>query len=182
MSTLRYAILGLLSRKSMTGYELSKEFETNLFEFWNTKHSQIYPELKNLTQSGLVEYTIQISGNVMEKKVYSLTQEGKDAFFQWAQTESDTITVPKDEFRLRLYFSDEIPTERRLALLRRRLAQHQQRLEHFHQNLKKFPHLPPEDEQDFSDYLVLTGGIFREESTCRWLEQCIELCEKRKKK
>ena len=47
MGTLKYAILGLLNRKSMTGYDLSKEFETTLFEFWNAKHSQIYPELKS---------------------------------------------------------------------------------------------------------------------------------------
>ena len=35
MGTLKYAILGLLNRNEMTGYELSKEFETTLFEFWN---------------------------------------------------------------------------------------------------------------------------------------------------
>ena len=39
MGTLKYAILGLLNRNEMTGYELSKEFETTLFEFWNAKHS-----------------------------------------------------------------------------------------------------------------------------------------------
>ena len=50
MGTLKYAILGLLNRKSMTGYDLSKEFETTLFEFWNAKHSQIYPELKSLSE------------------------------------------------------------------------------------------------------------------------------------
>ena len=41
MGTLKYAILGLLNRKNMTGYDLSKEFETTLFEFWNAKHSQM---------------------------------------------------------------------------------------------------------------------------------------------
>lgn len=54
MGTLKYAILGLLNRKNMTGYDLSKEFETTLFEFWNAKHSQIYPELKSLSENGLV--------------------------------------------------------------------------------------------------------------------------------
>ena len=31
MGTLKYAILGLLNRNEMTGYELSKEFENNLY-------------------------------------------------------------------------------------------------------------------------------------------------------
>ena len=60
MGTLKYAILGLLNRKNMTGYDLSKEFETTLFEFWNAKHSQIYPELKSLSENGLVRYEVEI--------------------------------------------------------------------------------------------------------------------------
>ena len=52
MGTLRYAILGLLNRKAMTGYDLSKEFQTSLAEFWHAKHSQIYPELKTLAGAG----------------------------------------------------------------------------------------------------------------------------------
>lgn len=66
MGTLKYAILGLLNRNEMTGYELSKEFETTLFEFWNAKHSQIYPELKSLNAEGLIQYRVEITGNVLE--------------------------------------------------------------------------------------------------------------------
>ena len=73
MGTLKYAILGLLNRNEMTGYELSKEFETTLFEFWNAKHSQIYPELKSLNAEGLIQYRVEITGNVLEKKVYTRT-------------------------------------------------------------------------------------------------------------
>ena len=75
MGTLKYAILGLLNRNEMTGYELSKEFETTLFEFWNAKHSQIYPELKSLNAEGLIQYRVEITGNVLEKKVYTITDE-----------------------------------------------------------------------------------------------------------
>ena len=45
MRTLKYAILGLLNREPMTGYDIAKEFSKDLGEFWNAKHSQIYPEL-----------------------------------------------------------------------------------------------------------------------------------------
>lgn len=80
MGTLKYAILGLLNRNEMTGYELSKEFETTLFEFWNAKHSQIYPELKSLNAEGLIQYRVEITGNVLEKKVYTITDEGRRDF------------------------------------------------------------------------------------------------------
>lgn len=73
METLKYAILGLLMKKDMTGYELTKEFNSALFEFWNASHSQIYPKLKALTKEGLIEYHIEITGTVLEKK-YTLSQ------------------------------------------------------------------------------------------------------------
>ena len=68
MGTLRYAILGLLNRRDMSGYDLTKEFETTLAEFWGAKHSQIYPELKALADEGLIAYQIEISGTVLEKR------------------------------------------------------------------------------------------------------------------
>ena len=43
MGILKYAILGMLYRNDMTGYELKKAFESTLFEFWPARHSQIYP-------------------------------------------------------------------------------------------------------------------------------------------
>ena len=77
MGTLKYAILGLLNRNEMTGYELSKEFETTLFEFWNAKHSQIYPELKSLNAEGLIQYRVEITGNVLEMKDGAIFRNGR---------------------------------------------------------------------------------------------------------
>lgn len=179
MSTLGYAILGLLHRRSMTGYELSKEFESGLFEIWSAKHSQIYPELKSLHEAGLIEYQVEISGTVLEKKVYTITPAGQQALEDWAQTSCPPLQVPKDEFRLRLFFSDCIPSQRRRQLLEERLEQHRQRLARIQKDQEKFDALPPLEEQVFNDYLVLLGGISREEAACRWLEKCLELCRQR---
>ena len=63
MRTLKYAILGLLNQKEMTGYDLMKQFESTLCEFWSAKHSQIYPELKKLTEEGSVAYKTEPSDN-----------------------------------------------------------------------------------------------------------------------
>lgn len=111
MGTLKYAILGLLNRKNMTGYDLSKEFETTLFEFWNAKHSQIYPELKSLSENGLVRYEVEITGNVLEKKVYSITEKGREDFYKWEESLNPLKPVPKDEFRLQLFFSGALSPE-----------------------------------------------------------------------
>ena len=88
MRTLKYAILGLLNRKPMTGYDISKEFNFQLAEFWSAKHSQIYPELKKLVSEELIIFKIEISGDVLEKKVYYITEKGKQEFLKWLSKES----------------------------------------------------------------------------------------------
>lgn len=175
MGVLRYAILGLLNRKDMTGYDLTKEFQASLSEFWSAKHSQIYPELRNLTNEGLAVWRTEIAGNVLEKKVYSITARGREELLRWENSETAIPPQPRDEFKLQLFFSDCIPAGQRIRLLQNQLRQHQERLAHLQGNLGQFSPLPPEDACKFSDYLVLLGAISREEAACGWLERCIEL-------
>lgn len=179
MGTLRYAILGLLNRNDMTGYEMSKAFEQTLSAFWTAKHSQIYPELKKLTEDGLVKYHVAITGNVLEKKIYSITDAGREEFNRWEQTLPEIAPFPRDEFRLQLYFSSDQTPQFQLSLLSDQLAQHEKRLAQIRQDLEKFSSVPPENPADFSDYLLIRGGILREENTCSWLRECIALCKKR---
>lgn len=176
MGVLKYAILGLLNQKSMTGYDITKEFEEALCEFWSAKHSQIYPELKSLNEQGMVEYKIEISGNVLEKKLYSITELGKKDFMKWLELKIDIPPTFKDEFRLQLFFSDFLSDKNREELIKNHLNQHRDILEHLRNNQKKFDSIPEKNTNAFSDYLVLLGAIMREENTCKWLEKCLELC------
>lgn len=178
MGTLRYAILGLLNRRSMTGYDLKKEFETTLSEFWSAKHSQIYPELKELTIANLVSFEVEISGEVLEKKVYSITPKGVALLHNWLLTNEETYLIPKDEFKLRLFFSDLLATKERLALIKAQYQLHLAKMKHLEDNLKKFASIPPQELNHLTDYLVLLGGIKREKMFCEWLEECQELLGK----
>lgn len=178
MRTLKYAILGLLNKQKMTGYDLMQQFESALCEFWSAKHSQIYPELKKLTSEGMIEYEIQITGQVLEKKLYSITEEGKRDFLNWLSQIEPMESTPKDVFKLRLFFSNRLPSNRRLYLLEEQLKQHYLRLEHLKENQQKFDGIPEKDTDEFSDYLVLMGGIMREEQNCSWIEKCIGLMKK----
>lgn len=104
MRTLKYAILGLLNQRDMSGYELMKQFESGLNEFWSAKHSQIYPELAKLTEEGSVAYQVQISGSVLQKKVYSITEAGRKDFLDWLKKDVVMEPTPKEVFRLKLFF------------------------------------------------------------------------------
>lgn len=176
MRNLKYAILGMLMQKSMTGYELMQQFESALCEFWTANHSQIYPELKKLTEEGMVNYKVEISGTIMEKKVYEITEEGRKDFLTWLAKDDNMVPTPKDVFRLRIFFSNYLAPDRRNKLIQSQLVQHQLRLEYLVASQSKFPDELDPSTDAFSDYLVLLGAIMREEAACHWLERCLELC------
>ena len=70
---LKHAILGLLRKQDMSGYDITSEFTKEISQFWSAKHSQIYTELKKLLDEKLIEQYIEISGVKLEKKMYTLT-------------------------------------------------------------------------------------------------------------
>lgn len=176
MRTLKFAILGLLNRHPMTGYELTKLFNFELAEFWYTNHSQIYPELKKLHAEGLVEYDIEISGEILETKRYSITPKGVEEFIQWLHKDEKIPRTTKQTFRLRMYFSNDLTLDTRIHLLENQMSQHLKRLNTLNKTAEQYNQVPDVNTDRFGDYIVLRGGIMREQTTIAWLQECIDLC------
>lgn len=177
MRTLKYAILGLVNRKPMTGYDIGKEFNFQLAEFWNAKLSQIYPELKKLLDEKLLVFDIEISGDILEKKVYNITEKGRIELLKWLNKDEPMEQTPKNVFRLRMYFSNNLELNTRIYLLEQQLLSHRDRLSFLYQQKEPYDTVPPIDSPYFGDYLVLDGAIIREEGAIKWLENCINYCK-----
>ena len=177
MRILKYAILGLLNIEPMTGYDLGKKFNFQLAEFWSAKHSQIYPELKKLVSEELIVFNVEIAGDVLEKKVYSITDKGRQCFIKWLNKDEPMEPTPKNIFRLRMYFSNNLDLDTRLELLANQLKQHQERLAFLLSQKARYETVPPMTTPEFGDYIVLDGAILRENSTIQWLNNCINLCK-----
>lgn len=177
MRTLKYAILGLLNRHPMTGYELAKEFNYELAEFWYANHSQIYPELKKLHKEGLVTFDVEISGDILESKRYSITEDGKSDFIKWLHKDVKLPKTPKNVFRLRMYFSNDLDLETRINLLENQKLQHVKRLNTLKKTFEQYPEVPDLHSDRFGDFVVLRGAIMREEYVIDWLDECIGYCK-----
>lgn len=173
MRVLKYAILGLLNRQPMTGYDIAKEFNFELSEFWYAKHSQIYTELKKLYEEGLVTFDIEISGDILEKKQYSITTSGQDDLIRWLHKDEMIQRTAKDVFRVRMYFSNNIDVDSRIKLLESQKMQHRRRLNQLQKTAEQYPHPPALDSDRFGDFIVLESAIMREESILAWIEKCI---------
>ena len=53
LSTTSYAILGLLTFDTMSGYDVLKLVEQSIGHFWSPAKSQVYSELRRLAGAGL---------------------------------------------------------------------------------------------------------------------------------
>ena len=98
--SLRYALLGLLADRPYNGWQLLKQFEGSLAYAWPALHSQIYPELARLRESGLIEQTGE---GPRRAKVYSLTATGRDEIERWLRETTPSRTT-RDEALLRVFF------------------------------------------------------------------------------
>lgn len=178
MRVLTYAILGLLNRTAMTGYDISKAFNHELAKFWHAKHSQIYGELKEMFNQGWVTYDIEISGDILEKKKYSITEKGRDELMKWLHKDEPIEKTAKDVFRVRMYFSHYLEPDTRIHLLQNQRIQHEERLHVLQKTMEQYPQVPPLGSDRFGDFIVLEGAICRQESVLRWIDRCIDYCRK----
>lgn len=180
MRTLKYAILGLINRYSMTGYDLMKVFNLELVNFWYAKHSQIYPELKKLNDEGLITYETVLLGDKLEKKLYTITEEGRKDFLHWLSKQDQLEPTPKDIFRLKTFFIESMPREDMLKQFYFQLDQRKSKLQKLETSMSQHPYskaigniFSPE----YGDYIVLKGAIMREHTYIEWLEGCIKEVE-----
>lgn len=73
-------LLGLLSGSAMHGYQLNEVIERRLPLGWQLKPSTAYSRLDRLARRGLVEATAERVGRRPERKVYALTDAGREHF------------------------------------------------------------------------------------------------------
>lgn len=82
------AVLKLLERRPMYGYELVEALATRTGGVLDMGQSTLYPMLYNLEAKGLIEATWQTGDSGRERKYYALTSDGsrklKEDSQQWA--------------------------------------------------------------------------------------------------
>ena len=82
--TIENAILGLLSWRPLSGYDLKKIFEDSPILYWSGNNNEIYRTLVRLHQDGLVTRELQPQQNLPARKIYTLTLQGQAALQRWA--------------------------------------------------------------------------------------------------
>lgn len=114
---MRTLCLGILSRADATGYEIKKMCEEGPFShFLEASYGSIYPALSRLTEEGLVTCSQQAQERRPDKKVYSITAKGQEAFAQALQ-EPPSHDKYRSEFLFVLTFADQLSSNYVSALV-----------------------------------------------------------------
>ncbi|WP_020673425.1 PadR family transcriptional regulator [Amycolatopsis nigrescens] len=102
--SLRYAILGLLDLKPMTGYDLKKTFDNTARHFWAADRSQIYRTLGSLQAEGLLDEHIIAQRSRPDRHEYRLTEAGSAELDSWLRSPAP-VELPREAFLARIYFA-----------------------------------------------------------------------------
>lgn len=106
----RYAVLGLLAWKPMSGYDIRKHISDSVGHFWCESYGQIYPVLKELTEEGLATRSVEQQEHRPDRHVYSITDRGREEFGQWL-AEPPEVLRHRVEVLLKLLFAKQGPVE-----------------------------------------------------------------------
>jgi PadR family transcriptional regulator, regulatory protein AphA len=127
-SSVTWAVLGLLSWRPMSGYDIKRSVDRTIRHFWAASYGQIYPELRRLEESGWITGTDGSRG-ARSRRVYTITDQGRGELRGWLAGPETRIEL-RDESLLRLFFADALPRENALGLLSARREGYRQMLEY----------------------------------------------------
>ncbi len=174
-------VLGLLKERAMHGYELRKQLGAMLGPFWQVSWGSLYPTLRRLAKEGAVEKLAEPTpsrrkslskakgttlGTGRRKNVYRITPKGEQMFT--AMLEETAAAVDAEHFTLKLAFFRYLRPETRLALLERRRAYLQDKLEAFRINLRDY-----KERIDSYTLSLQNHGMAATESDIAWIDELI---------
>jgi DNA-binding PadR family transcriptional regulator len=180
--SLKYAVMAALLDGGAVGYDLGKRFDITVANFWHALPQQIYAELNRMEREGLVTTTTVVQERRPNKRVFTLSDAGREALRTWAEEPSRLASI-KDELLVRLYAADIVDPEALLTGIEKRLTQHEARARAYEAIREALAAGRGEEEyirttRRLGQYLPLRLGIALERehvAWCRWVLDVLRL-------
>lgn len=171
----QFAILGCLSIKPMTAYDIKQFMSKTTAYFWTEREGQLYPTLAELQEKKLVMYSEKEAEKIGFKKIYEITKRGYEHLETWLAHPVET-QVYRNELLLKLFFGNHQAKESNLHLLRTALIELQQSL-----SLLKAIHTEHVSSQrKIYTEIVIDYGITLLEAEIGWCKKSMILLENHK--
>ena len=142
--SLKHILLGMLV-KPASGYDLKKEFEDRLSNYWSAELAQIYPALGKLEKEGLISSEIKPSSQGPNRKVYKRLKAGQKELVSWLK-KGPIIPKLRLDYAAQFSFLEELSYTERLDFVSELKLGTQKKLAVLKQFIKLYP-LPGTEKQ-----------------------------------
>lgn len=166
-----FALLGFLRQQPMHGYEIHQHLSdpTGLGLVWRLKQSQLYALLTKLEREGYVTTTIEYQDTRPPRKIFELTEAGRQAFLEWVQRPVPQGRKLRLDFLAKLYFAHREGPEVVSRLIEQQRAACRSWLDQQQEEIGLLRQTHP------YDWLVHQFRIGQIEAMLAWLDTCQEL-------
>lgn len=179
--SLQFGILGLLDYSPMTGYTLKKTFDKSINNIWAASLSQIYRELAAMEKKGYVDSKIEQQDDRPDKKVYSITTTGKQAFNDWlSNAPNEFLSLKRDEFMLKLLFGARLGKAHAKKMLERFIEDRIEFINNIQADSAKMSNNHEFNGNQISEkeslYIgfVIKRAVMSSQTIIQWANECIE--------
>jgi DNA-binding PadR family transcriptional regulator len=168
--TLEYILLGLLLEKPSHGYALFDRLQAapDLSLIWRLKRSKLYYLLDKLVEEGFLTGSVDSGNGYPDRKVFHITEKGKDAFNVWIEEPVQNSRHVRIAFLSKLYFAERQGKEVALDLIDSQLSVCRHWIKNLQQELDDSP------EKTFITTQVYQFRIGQVDAMLSWLESCRE--------
>ncbi|MDA0676899.1 MAG: PadR family transcriptional regulator [Chloroflexi bacterium] len=176
LPTTSYAVLGLLSFRAMSGYDLKQFADRSIGHFyWSPAKSQIYSELRRLKQAGLVSDRHVEQEARPDKRIYEITEAGRKQLANWVGNSELEPAVFKSTFLLRVFLGRSAGPDALSRLLKQHLAHEEVMLTHLREAEAE---CSPYSDESLYSLLTIRAGIHITEASIKWSHESMEAISK----
>ena len=181
--SLKHILLGILQQPK-SGYDVKKMFDQVFSNFWAAELSQIYPQLKRLSDQGMLTVEAEESTKGPNKKIYHTTASGQQELVDWL-TQGPVTNTEKLAYLAQTFFLGAIKSHQQRIKFMEDLLLH---MKSWHNTLvaiqnetkadyPNYPHDLPDEE--FYPNLTLMLGVKKVGANVAWAKETLVLLKER---
>lgn len=181
--SLRDAVLAALLEGESSGYDLAKDFDASVANFWMATPQQLYRELDRLAEQGLIQARLVHQERRPNKRLFALTDAGREAVREFTGQPPKPLAI-RDELLVKVQAADAGDTPAVREFVSERLEWAAAKLQRYQRLRARVLNGRDEDEylahaERIGPYLTLLRGITFEEENIRWAERALAVLDHR---
>jgi len=174
----KYALLGILSNISGSGYDIKKMCDSSIGHFWNENFGHIYPVLQKMEEEEVITKEVKKTEGRPSKNIFSITEKGKEELEEWLMLPIEKQPT-RSELLLKIFFSKDIPTKNVMEKIRKEKEEAKKNLQKYLEleNFFNSGKVEVEKKKLVLWLSTIRFGKHAEETKIKWCEETLENLE-----